>query len=75
MPVNHPEPARWTKPAHGWIKVNVDTAINNDLKTTGLGCIIRNVDGNFVAAKEIAWRGHYQPREVEAISIREVSNG
>nr|GMC92116.1 uncharacterized protein LOC109155154 [Ipomoea batatas] len=63
--------SRWRKPPPGWVKLNVDVAINKGLNSTGLGFILRNEDGNFLAAKEQKWSGIFQPREAEAISIRE----
>lgn len=62
---------RWSKPLDGWFKINVDAAIDKHNKKMGLGCIIRNSNGNFIAAQGIPWKGVYSSKEAEAISVRE----
>lgn len=42
---------RWTKPQ--FLKLNVNAAINKDNEEMGFDCVIRNEDGQFIAAKEI----------------------
>nr|GMD88427.1 uncharacterized protein LOC109155154 [Ipomoea batatas] len=66
-----PSQMKWTKPPHGWLKLNVDAAINKELKTIGLGFILRNDNGRFVAAREQMWQGLYNAKEAEAIAVRE----
>ncbi|XP_031127768.1 uncharacterized protein LOC116029864 [Ipomoea triloba] len=65
----------WRKPPPGWVKLNVDAAINKGLNSTGLGFILCNEDGNFLAAKEQKWSEEIGPTrftsEAEAIRIRE----
>lgn len=40
----------WKPPPTGWFKVNTDTTVKIDQKRTGLGIVIRNSEGKFVAA-------------------------
>nr|GMC71359.1 uncharacterized protein LOC109155154 [Ipomoea batatas] len=68
---SQPQKDRWEKPPQDWYKLNVDAAINSTSRATGLGCILRNSRGEFVAARETKWYGCYQSKLAEAISIRE----
>ncbi|XP_073005620.1 uncharacterized protein [Typha latifolia] len=47
-----PQVARWTHPAEGWIKVNVDGAFSMVDRLGGAGAVIRAADDTLVAA---AW--------------------
>jgi len=62
---------KWIKPQAGMLRMNVDAAINKRDATMGLGSVIRDEDGNFVAARGAQWRGIFTPREAEAVAIRE----
>ncbi|XP_019195631.1 PREDICTED: uncharacterized protein LOC109189292 [Ipomoea nil] len=67
-----PEPnQKWTKPQPGLLKMNVDAAINIQEAAMGLGSVIRDEDGKFIAARGEQWKGLFAPREAEAIAIRE----
>lgn len=70
-PRSHSAHERWKNPPEGRLKLNVDAAINSNFKATGLGCILRNSLGEFVAARGQNWLGCYQPKLAEAISVRE----
>nr|GMD20329.1 uncharacterized protein LOC109155154 [Ipomoea batatas] len=70
-PKLQPSQIKWTKPPHGWTKLNVNAPINKELKTIGLGFILRNDNGGFVAAKEKMWQGLYNAKEAEALAVRE----
>ncbi|XP_031093123.1 uncharacterized protein LOC115997669 isoform X1 [Ipomoea triloba] len=70
-PRSHSAHERWKNPPEGRLKLNVDAAINSNFKATGLGCILRNSFGEFVAARGQNWLGCYQPKLAEAISVRE----
>ncbi|XP_073009159.1 uncharacterized protein [Typha latifolia] len=50
--LERPQVARWTYPAKGWIKVNVDGAFSGVDRLGGAGAVIRAADGTLVAA---AW--------------------
>nr|GMD72664.1 uncharacterized protein LOC109162712 [Ipomoea batatas] len=62
---------RWKRPPQGWLKVNVDAANDQQSKVTGLGFVLRDYEGSFVAAKIEKWQGLYHPKAGEAIGIRE----
>lgn len=40
----------WRPPPAGWFKVNVDATVKMDLQRTGLGIVLRDLEGKFVAA-------------------------
>lgn len=42
---------RWSKPQEGWVKINIDAACCNQLEFIGLGCIVRNDQGQFLKAR------------------------
>nr|GME05468.1 uncharacterized protein LOC109186242 [Ipomoea batatas] len=65
------EDVSWSKPQHGFLKMNVDAAINSEHARMGFGCVIRDANGCFVAAKETKWNGIFTPREAEAVAVRE----
>nr|GMD46977.1 uncharacterized protein LOC109155085 [Ipomoea batatas]GMD46978.1 uncharacterized protein LOC109155085 [Ipomoea batatas] len=62
---------KWTKPQEGFLKLNVDAAIDKHTGNMGFGCVLRNNHGSFVAACGLRWRGIYNAKEAEAIAIRE----
>jgi hypothetical protein len=40
----------WTKPPKGKVKLNIDGAVKLDARTAAMGCIIRDSQGQFLAA-------------------------
>ena len=64
-------PIRWNKPPYNWTKLNVDAAIFNNGSSTGLGCILRDHEGTFLAARSVNKQIRLQPREAKALSVRE----
>ncbi|KAG8642223.1 hypothetical protein MANES_12G067150v8 [Manihot esculenta] len=44
----------WQRPPEGWMKVNVDVSTDPSMSFMGLGAVVRDSYGKFVAAK--AWR-------------------
>nr|GMC51766.1 Ribonuclease H-like domain containing protein [Ipomoea batatas] len=58
------------KTSPGSFKLNVDAANDRNTKATGLGFILRDSNGEFVAAMESRWKGYYHPKLAEAIGIR-----
>ncbi|XP_019158357.1 PREDICTED: uncharacterized protein LOC109155085 [Ipomoea nil] len=62
---------RWIKPQQGFMKLNVDAAINKEESCMGFGCVLRDDQGCFVAARGAKWRGTYMAKEAEAMAIRE----
>nr|GMD06060.1 uncharacterized protein LOC109186215 [Ipomoea batatas] len=61
----------WSKPQPGFLKLNVDAAINKQGSCMGFACVLTNEFGGFVAAKGTQWRGVFSPREAEAVAVRE----
>ncbi|XP_074325881.1 uncharacterized protein LOC141663935 [Apium graveolens] len=61
---------KWSKPQEGWVKVNVNAAIFQD-GSIGIRCVIRDSQGQFLYARNRRIVGAWQPREAEAISLRE----
>nr|GLL29396.1 uncharacterized protein LOC109189292 [Ipomoea trifida] len=51
--------------------MNVDAAINKLEAAMGLGSVIRDDNGNFIAAWGAQWRGNFTPREAKPVAIRE----
>ncbi|XP_074355726.1 uncharacterized protein LOC141695374 [Apium graveolens] len=61
----------WSKPPEGWVKINVDAACMLRTGQMGVGCVIRDECGRFMRARSQVVQGCLQPREVEAIGLRE----
>ncbi|CAH9116902.1 unnamed protein product, partial [Cuscuta epithymum] len=59
----------WNCPKPGRLKLNVDAAVRVD--RCGLGWILRNENGDFVAGVSMPWQGKLSPLEAELIGIRE----
>ena len=64
-------PIRWNKSPYNSTKLNVDVAIFNNGSSTGLGCILRDHEGTFLAARSVNKQIRLQPREAKALSVRE----
>lgn len=59
-----------SKPPDGWLKVNIDaTGARND--GIGVGCVVRNAQGEFVGARCKRIGESWCPKEAEAISLKE----
>ena len=41
---------QWKRPPESWFKVNVDAAVGVEQQRAGLGIVIRNSEGKFIAA-------------------------
>ncbi|XP_074368774.1 uncharacterized protein LOC141708859 [Apium graveolens] len=61
----------WKPPAQGWFKVNVDAALFTDSAGFGIGCVIRDASGGFVAARTQKIEAIITPKEAEAIGLKE----
>ncbi|CAH9109350.1 unnamed protein product [Cuscuta europaea] len=59
----------WRRPLQGRVKLNVDAAVRD--YHCGLGWILRNEEGVFVAGAAKSWRGKLSPLEAELVGIRE----
>lgn len=60
----------WNKPSGQWVKINVDAALSRD-GFVGTGAVIRDSAGHFVRARVSRVAGNWQPREAEALSLKE----
>jgi ribonuclease HI len=58
--------ALWVKPPSGWVKVNVDAAIDKGAGRKGFGIILRDHNGRFLAAKSATRVGLWDSKAVEA---------
>lgn len=59
--------------SEGWIKMNTDVACLSRTGQMGVGCVIRDEWGHFIRVRsnsKVVQR-RLQPREVEAIELRE----
>ncbi|XP_019161452.1 PREDICTED: uncharacterized protein LOC109158087 [Ipomoea nil] len=62
---------KWSKPKCDFLKLNVDAvAIEKQRGCMGLGCVLRNDRGQFVAARGVQWKGVYSSKEAEAVAIK-----
>ncbi|CAH9054798.1 unnamed protein product [Cuscuta epithymum] len=59
----------WKRPRPGWVKLNVDASVKDN--GVGLGWLLRNEDGVFMAGVAKPWQGVLPPWEAELIGIRE----
>ena len=62
---------RWLKPSIGWVKCNVDAAIDNSRGLISFGAVIRSAGGDFIAAKSDILPGNFEAREAEAFGVKE----
>ncbi|KAG8647881.1 hypothetical protein MANES_09G121201v8 [Manihot esculenta] len=62
----------WSPPPHGWIKVNIDASLSLQRDSVGFGCVIRNDDGSFVAAKVGSFYSQMDAKCAETMAFREV---
>ena len=67
----HTSSRYWCKPPQGWFKVNIDAARFEDSNCIGVGAVIRNDQGAFVGARCQRIGVLLQPREAEAVSLKE----
>ncbi|XP_024041915.1 uncharacterized protein LOC112099045 [Citrus clementina] len=61
----------WEKRKFGWVKCNVDAAVFASQGRIGFGCVLRNLEGCFFAARCAGMAGSFGAREAEALGIRE----
>ncbi|KAH9722180.1 reverse transcriptase domain-containing protein [Citrus sinensis] len=61
----------WERPHDGWFKCNVDAAVFSSQSKISFGCVVRNFEGNFLAAKCDCFAGSLGAREAEALGVRE----
>ncbi|KAH9726440.1 reverse transcriptase domain-containing protein [Citrus sinensis] len=61
----------WEKPGAGWYKCNVDAALVRPRGLITFGAVIRSAGGEFIAAKSNILPGSFDPREAEALGVKE----
>ncbi|KAK6123613.1 hypothetical protein DH2020_042645 [Rehmannia glutinosa] len=61
----------WSKPRMGEFKCNVDGAVFAREQSIGFGCVIRNHQGRFIAARKGFLPGSSNPKFAEAMGVRE----
>ncbi|WVZ85884.1 hypothetical protein U9M48_032742, partial [Paspalum notatum var. saurae] len=64
------KPKRWDPPPEGWVMVNVDAAVFQKLNRMGLGIVIRNHKGDFLAAYRQGIDKITNPELAETLAIR-----
>ncbi|CAI9777924.1 unnamed protein product [Fraxinus pennsylvanica] len=62
---------QWHPPVAGSLKINIDAAIFENQERAGLGLVIRDDRGSFIAAKVIPVRGITDPLIAEVLGVRE----
>ncbi|KAK6157968.1 hypothetical protein DH2020_005282 [Rehmannia glutinosa] len=63
--------SQWQKPTFPFLKCNVDASLCMNSKSTGVGMVLRNDEGDFLVARTMVFHGQFQIREAEAIGVRE----
>ncbi|XP_059461784.1 uncharacterized protein LOC132190750 [Corylus avellana] len=58
----------WSAPPHDWFKANWDAAIGKQSGWVGLAAVIRDSQGNMVAAKTVTRKGLIEPVAAEALA-------
>lgn len=61
----------WAKPGIGFLKLNVDGVYNANSLMGGVGAVIRDSDGNFVAGLAMAFDHVSSPLFAKALAVRE----
>ncbi|GLT49038.1 hypothetical protein SLA2020_377910 [Shorea laevis] len=62
--------ARWKPPDSGFVKINTDGAISTEKRNFGMGAILRDCSGEFMAAIACKGQGAVEATVVEACSLR-----
>ena len=65
------EEVRWRPPKQGWYKVNTDGAIFEDIKSCGVGVVIRNEKGELMGALSKKFGLPLGGLEAEAMAVEE----
>ncbi|GMN73854.1 hypothetical protein TIFTF001_053750 [Ficus carica] len=66
-----PNTVKWCPPTRGYVKINVDAAVNNDMEFIGIGVVARNEDGTVLAAAARRMFGRFSPHLGECMAVRE----
>ena len=60
------QPALWERPVDGMLKLNVDAALFLAKGLVGVGCVLRDSTGSFIATKATTVNLQVQPHETKA---------
>ncbi|XP_043810985.1 uncharacterized protein LOC122723271 [Manihot esculenta] len=61
----------WSPPPQGWIKVNIDASLNSQRSSLGFGCVVRDTNGRFMAAKAGCFCSQMEVKCAKAMAFRE----
>lgn len=61
----------WKKPELGWFSCNIDAAVFEREGRSSFGCVLRNDQGQFIAAYGGFWAGIVDPKIAEALAFKE----
>ncbi|XP_019173793.1 PREDICTED: uncharacterized protein LOC109169366 [Ipomoea nil] len=62
---------RWSRAAVGRLKLNTGAALNASTNSMGLGWVLRDHNGTFMAAKNMRITGIFTVNEAKVVSLRE----
>ena len=62
---------KWSKPAFGVLKINVDAALFSEASTYSFVCVARDDQGHFIEATTCCRQGVVSPELAEAMGVRE----
>ncbi|XP_031090941.1 uncharacterized protein LOC115995932 [Ipomoea triloba] len=65
------EMLKWKPPCLGRVKLNAYAAFDEGNNVMGLGWVLRDDDGRFLAAKRMCVLGKYEVKEAKAVCVRE----
>ncbi|XP_043814095.1 uncharacterized protein LOC110619045 [Manihot esculenta] len=59
----------WSPPPQGWIKVNIYASLNLQRSSLGFGCVVRDANGRFIAAKAGCFCSQMEVKCAEAVAF------
>jgi ribonuclease HI len=62
---------KWIAPPAGWVKINVDAALNKQQNGGAIAAVCRSEDGDYLGASAIVVQGITDPAVMEALACRE----
>ena len=60
------------KPSNEWLKLNVDAVVFSELRSIGIGCVLRNSIEEFISEMTVPIPLNLAPKEAEIMGVREV---